>query len=83
MTTVLRRLAECCSFDIDLPVECDDEYWMNDDPDLEFKQPPGKPSTVSMFVHLLRLGRILAHAYRTIVSIFILAHIPAFILNTL
>ncbi|KIP05406.1 hypothetical protein PHLGIDRAFT_92212, partial [Phlebiopsis gigantea 11061_1 CR5-6] len=56
-------------FDIDLPVECDDEYWINDDPELEFKQPPGKPSTVSMFVHLLRLGRILAHAYRTIYCI--------------
>lgn len=55
------------SFDIDLPTECDDEYWINDNPDLAFKQPPGKPSTVAMFNCILRLGRILAQAYRTIV----------------
>ena len=31
-------------------------------------QPPGKPSTVTTFVYILRLGQILAFAVRTIVS---------------
>ncbi|KIP05405.1 hypothetical protein PHLGIDRAFT_152085 [Phlebiopsis gigantea 11061_1 CR5-6] len=52
-------------FDVDLPVECDDEYWTNDDPDLAFKQPPGIPSTMSMFFAVLRLGKIFINAYRT------------------
>ncbi|KIP05396.1 hypothetical protein PHLGIDRAFT_36445 [Phlebiopsis gigantea 11061_1 CR5-6] len=53
-------------FDIDLPVECDDEYWTNDNPELMFKQPPGKPSTVSMFVQIIHLECILSRVYREI-----------------
>ncbi|KAI0720409.1 hypothetical protein C8Q72DRAFT_862307 [Fomitopsis betulina] len=56
-------------FDLDLPVECDDEYWENDDPELAFKQPPGKPSLVTFFNCFLRLNQILAFALRTIYSI--------------
>lgn len=56
------------SFDLELPVECDDEYWITEDPKLAFKQPPGKPSTVAYFNCLLRLNQILAFALRTIVS---------------
>ena len=56
-----------CSFDVDLPVECDDEYWTNPDPNLAFKQPEGKPSTVVFFNCALRLTQIHAFALRTIV----------------
>ena len=56
------------SFDLDLPVECDDEYWSPTDPKDAFKQPPGKPSKMSFFIAYLKLSQILAFALRTIVS---------------
>ncbi|THG99013.1 hypothetical protein EW026_g3253 [Hermanssonia centrifuga] len=56
-------------FDLDLPVECDDEYWIHEDPQLAFKQPPGKPSIVAYFNCSIRLNQILAFALRTIYSI--------------
>ena len=55
------------SFDVELPLECDDEYWINEDPELTFKQPPGKPSTISFFNCNIRLNQIHAFALRTIV----------------
>ena len=58
------------SFDLDLPVECDDEYWSPTDPKDAFKQPPGKPSKMSFFIAFLKLSQILAFALRTIVSDF-------------
>lgn len=58
------------SFDLDFPVECDDEYWESDDPQLAFKQPPGKPSTVSYFNCLLRVMRIHAYALRSMVNLY-------------
>ena len=54
-------------FDLDLPIECDDEYWTNEDPTQAWKQPPGKPSVVAYFNCILRLNQILAFALRTIV----------------
>ncbi|KAG7089094.1 hypothetical protein E1B28_010803 [Marasmius oreades] len=56
-------------FDLDLPIECDDEYWDHPDPELAWRQPPGKPSTTAYFISLLKLARILALALRTIYSI--------------
>ncbi|KAI0326454.1 hypothetical protein GY45DRAFT_1258946 [Cubamyces sp. BRFM 1775] len=56
-------------FDLDLPIECDDEYWTHPDPEQAFKQPPGKPSTVTFFNCYIRLHQILAFALRTIYSI--------------
>lgn len=58
----------CPSFDLDLPAECDDEYWSPPDPKDAFKQPPGKPSEMSFFIAYLKLSQILAFALRTIVS---------------
>jgi len=55
-------------FDLDLPLECDDEYWIHSDPKLAFKQPLGKPSVITFFNCFLRLNQILAFALRTIVS---------------
>ncbi|KAK1225643.1 Gypsy retrotransposon integrase-like protein 1 [Marasmius sp. AFHP31] len=56
-------------FDLDLPIECDDEYWENEDPEEAFKQPPGKPSYVSSFVATVKLCEILSFALRTVFPI--------------
>ena len=58
------------SFDLELPIECDDEYWLTPEGKPLFKQPLEKPSKVSAFVYSIRLGQILAFALRTIVSHF-------------
>ncbi len=58
-----------CSIDVDLPIACDDEYWTNPDPNLAFKQPEGKPSTMCFFNCALRLAQIHAFALRTVVCI--------------
>ncbi|KAJ6603490.1 hypothetical protein DFH09DRAFT_899313, partial [Mycena vulgaris] len=52
------------SFDIDLPTECDDEYWEHEDPEQAFLQPPGTPSCVAFFNSFLRLNNILAFSLR-------------------
>ena len=57
------------SFDADLPIVCDDEYWVHPDPEKAFKQPPDKPSKVVFFNYVLRLSQIHGFALRTIVSI--------------
>ncbi|KAE9392720.1 hypothetical protein BT96DRAFT_924543 [Gymnopus androsaceus JB14] len=41
-------------FDVDLPIECDEEYWEHTDPELAFQQPPGKPSTMSYWICFLK-----------------------------
>lgn len=55
------------SFDLDLPIECDDEYWESSDPNGRFKQPAGKPSSIAFFNCYLSLMDILAYAMRAIV----------------
>ncbi|KIP10237.1 hypothetical protein PHLGIDRAFT_115686 [Phlebiopsis gigantea 11061_1 CR5-6] len=56
-------------FDLDLLVECDDEYWEPTDPHgAAFVQPPGKPAAVTFFNHMLSLNQIQAYALRTIYS---------------
>ncbi|PPQ93067.1 hypothetical protein CVT25_011943 [Psilocybe cyanescens] len=54
------------SFDIEYPIECDDEYWEDEDPEKAFKQPPGKPCVISNFVYLIKLCEILGFASRTL-----------------
>ncbi|KAE9401037.1 hypothetical protein BT96DRAFT_818451, partial [Gymnopus androsaceus JB14] len=49
-----------------LPSLSDDEYWLHPDPEQAFKQPVGKPSTVSFWVHLLRLLDTFGVAQRSI-----------------
>ena len=56
------------SFDLEFPMECDDEYWVDPDPEKAFKQPPGKPSKISFFTSYLKLNQILGFALRTIAS---------------
>jgi hypothetical protein len=55
------------SIDVDLPVDCDDEYWNVSDPDLPFRQPEGKPSRLSYFRHTIQLKTINLRAMRRVV----------------
>lgn len=63
----------CCSgeedFDVDLPLEVDDEYWETKDPEKAFQQPPGKPSKIAGFNSYLKLTKISAYALRTIYAL--------------
>ncbi|KAG2150388.1 fungal-specific transcription factor domain-containing protein [Suillus clintonianus] len=63
----------CCSgeedFDVDLPLEVDDEYWETEDPEKAFQQPPGKPSKIAAFNSYLKLTKISAYALRTIYAL--------------
>ncbi|PPQ70674.1 hypothetical protein CVT26_014613 [Gymnopilus dilepis] len=56
-------------FDLDLPIDCDDEYWDNDVPELRFKQPIDKPSLISAFILYIKLHQIMAFSLRTIASL--------------
>ncbi|KAJ3561273.1 hypothetical protein NP233_g10294 [Leucocoprinus birnbaumii] len=56
-------------FDLELPIDCDDEYWDHPDPSKRFKQPEGKPSSISFFNCYLSLMDILAYAMRAIYAI--------------
>lgn len=58
------------SFDVELPVECDDEYWATEAPYDAFKQPNGVPSQVSYFIWMIKLSNIRARAIREIVRRF-------------
>ncbi|KAJ7594541.1 putative fungal-specific transcription factor [Mycena floridula] len=53
-------------FDLEEPLECDDEYWDLPDPQRSFKQPEGKASVMSFFVYYVKLSHICAYAMRTI-----------------
>ncbi|KAI0027759.1 fungal-specific transcription factor domain-containing protein, partial [Vararia minispora EC-137] len=53
-------------FDVDMPVDCDDEHWLHSDPEKAFKQPPGRPSRISAFLCKLQLCQIDGYALRTI-----------------
>ncbi|KAG5732686.1 Activator of stress genes 1 [Termitomyces sp. T112] len=58
-------------FDIDMPVECDDEYWEHPDPKLRWQQPtPEKtPSVMVYFSWYIKLNHILAFLLRTVYAI--------------
>ncbi|KAJ7243946.1 fungal-specific transcription factor domain-containing protein, partial [Mycena rebaudengoi] len=49
-------------FDLDPPIECDDEYW--EDPYHPFEQPAGVPSKVAFFNCVLTLSHILAYSLK-------------------
>ncbi|KAJ7782337.1 fungal-specific transcription factor domain-containing protein [Mycena maculata] len=56
-------------YDVDYPVECDDEYWEHPDPQQRFQQPEGKPSVYTFMVKYLELMEILGTAQKTIYSV--------------
>lgn len=51
-------ITEGWDFDIDLPTECDDEYWEHPDPSKSWQQPNGVPSKVSFFVAYIKETQI-------------------------
>ncbi|KAA1476288.1 hypothetical protein DENSPDRAFT_843202 [Dentipellis sp. KUC8613] len=53
-------------YDVEYPIECDDEYWDHPDPELNFKQPADKPSVMAHFTTFLRLTAIHSYALKTI-----------------
>lgn len=61
--------ADFDSYDLDLPLEVDDEYWETNTPADVFKQPRDVPSMISSFNYILKLGWIIGFIYRTLVSI--------------
>ncbi|KAI0080947.1 hypothetical protein K474DRAFT_1768947 [Panus rudis PR-1116 ss-1] len=56
-------------YDLEMPVECDDENWIVQDGKVTFRQPSGKPSKLSFFTCVIRIHQIIAFALRTIYSI--------------
>lgn len=57
------------SFDIELPTECDDEYWEDKLPLQVASQPPGLPSRVAFFNSYLRLNNIFAFVLQLLVCL--------------
>ncbi|CAK5270071.1 unnamed protein product [Mycena citricolor] len=55
-------------FDVQLPTECDDEYWEQDGVPL-FQQPPGKPSAVSYFTSTIKLTSVLAFSLKLLYAL--------------
>ncbi|KAH9478784.1 Transcriptional activator protein acu-15 [Psilocybe cubensis] len=52
--------------DVEYPIECDDEYWETGDPKTAFKQPQGKPCSITAFNCFIKLCEILGFALRTL-----------------
>ncbi|KAJ6515140.1 fungal-specific transcription factor domain-containing protein [Mycena vitilis] len=56
-------------FDLEFPIDVDDEFWETPDPADAFQQPIGTPSRISAFIVHLRLCQVLSFALRTVYSI--------------
>ncbi|KAK0496568.1 fungal-specific transcription factor domain-containing protein, partial [Armillaria luteobubalina] len=53
-------------FDLQMPIECDDEYWdIAPDGQVDFNQPSGKPSKISCFSASIKLSEIMSVAMKT------------------
>jgi hypothetical protein len=57
---------------VNFPVECDDEFWENEDPKKAFKQPDDKPSYMAYWTVYLRLMHIMGMVLASVVSMLIL-----------
>ncbi|KIM40075.1 hypothetical protein M413DRAFT_73918 [Hebeloma cylindrosporum] len=53
-------------FDLELPLEVDDDYWEAGDP---FKQPPDLPSLITAFNQFIKLTQIMAFTLRTLYAL--------------
>ncbi|KAE9401870.1 hypothetical protein BT96DRAFT_991699 [Gymnopus androsaceus JB14] len=53
------------NYDVEFPVEVDDEYWEQPG-ELAFKQPPGEPSQLAYWIQMLKLVRILESLQRAV-----------------
>ncbi|KAF9068919.1 fungal-specific transcription factor domain-containing protein [Rhodocollybia butyracea] len=63
------RATDRADYDLDLPSECDDEYWEHPDPEQAFKQPPGRPSWVRFWIEELKLLDVLSFALKNLYSV--------------
>ncbi|THH12666.1 hypothetical protein EW146_g7482 [Bondarzewia mesenterica] len=63
------RAIQDVDMDVDFPMDCDDEFWTRPDPEKAFKQPTGKPSTMSFFINMLKLTEIQNIALNTMYPI--------------
>lgn len=57
------------SFDVEFPLDCDDEFWETGNPETDFKQPVGRPSHTSAPIHHFKLTKIVSVALRTLFGI--------------
>ncbi|KAF5332907.1 hypothetical protein D9758_017005 [Tetrapyrgos nigripes] len=55
--------------EVDLPIECDDEYWETDDPQHAFQQPLDKPSYVAACNAFIKLLDIMSFAQHSLYSV--------------
>jgi hypothetical protein len=55
---VLTTMLIFLSFDLELPTECDDEFWVPSGTGRAFEQPKHRPSYTSFFIWNLRLHNI-------------------------
>ncbi|KAF5373786.1 hypothetical protein D9758_000681 [Tetrapyrgos nigripes] len=53
-------------FDLELPLEIDDEFWETEDPSTAFKQPSGVPCKITGFNLWVKLTQIIAFALRAL-----------------
>ena len=65
---LLQELSEFYSYDLDLPLEVDDEYWEVSNPAEAFKQPRDVPSKISALNCYIKIGWILGFVQKTLVS---------------
>ncbi|KAJ7772586.1 fungal-specific transcription factor domain-containing protein [Mycena maculata] len=63
------RATTADDFDLDLPIECDDIYWENSDPEKAFKQPSGIPSVLAYLTCYIKLLDILGFAQKTLYTL--------------
>ncbi|KAJ4475021.1 fungal-specific transcription factor domain-containing protein [Lentinula aciculospora] len=63
------KATDPAEYDLDLPIECDDEFWEHPDPKQAFKQPPGRPSLMTFWTTFLKLIEILAFAQKNIYAV--------------
>ncbi|KAJ7576795.1 fungal-specific transcription factor domain-containing protein [Mycena floridula] len=62
------RMLRSDYIDQDLPAECDDIYWAQDESRPSFIQPPGQPSTLALFISYIKLMQVLEQAQSTLYS---------------
>ncbi|KAJ7163614.1 fungal-specific transcription factor domain-containing protein [Mycena crocata] len=63
------RATTADDFDLDLPIECDDIYWLTPDPEKAFQQPAGVPSLLAYLNCYIKLLDILGFAQRTLYTL--------------
>ncbi|KAF9058470.1 fungal-specific transcription factor domain-containing protein [Rhodocollybia butyracea] len=64
------RVTAADDFDLEFPVDCDQEHWDDTDPEKEwFVQPPHEPSKTSFWIHFIKLAEIAGLAHRLIYPI--------------